>query len=384
MDKKKACRGEKRENLKTAENPAFLKEQILTYLGNKRSLLDFIGRGVNAAKSELGRDKISCVDIFSGSGVVARYLKRHASFLAANDLELYSQISNRCYLANANAEFLTDLRREYENLTREISRNLRAGFIAELYAPANDDKILPGERAFYTRKNAVFIDTARELIAKMPADLQPFFIAPLLYEASNRANTSGVFKGFYKNKQGVGQFGGEGKNALKRITSEISLPFPVFSAFEAPFEVYRRDANELARELDGVDLVYLDPPYNQHPYGSNYFMLNLIASYERPSEISAVSGIAKDWNRSAYNQKSRAAEAFFELVSRLKTKFALISYNCEGFISQGEFEKNLSKMGRLEVFTQKYNAFRGSRNLSERNLHVTEFLYVLKKDSNGK
>ena len=379
MDKKKVCRGEKRENLETAENPAFLKEQILTYLGNKRSLLDFIERGVNVAKSELGRDKISCVDIFSGSGVVARYLKRHASFLAANDLELYSQISNRCYLANVNAEFLADLRREYENLTREISRNLRAGFIAELYAPANDDKILPGERAFYTRKNAVFIDTARELIAKMPADLQPFFIAPLLYEASNRANTSGVFKGFYKNKQGVGQFGGEGKNALKRITSEISLPFPVFSAFKAPFEVYRRDANELARELDGVDLVYLDPPYNQHPYGSNYFMLNLIASYERPSEISAVSGIAKDWNRSAYNQKSRAAEAFFELVSRLKTKFALISYNCEGFISRAQFEKNLAKFGRTEILEQRYNAFRGSRNLSERNTHVTEFLYVLKK-----
>lgn len=379
MDKKKVCRGERRENLETAENPAFLKEQILTYLGNKRSLLDFIERGVNVAKSELGRDKISCVDIFSGSGVVARYLKRHASFLAANDLELYSQISNRCYLANANAEFLADLRREYENLTREISRNLRAGFIAELYAPANDDKILPGERAFYTRKNAVFIDTARELIAKMPADLQPFFIAPLLYEASNRANTSGVFKGFYKNKQGVGQFGGEGKNALKRITSEISLPFPVFSVFKAPFEVYRRDANELARELDGVDLVYLDPPYNQHPYGSNYFMLNLIASYERPSEISAVSGIAKDWNRSAYNQKSRAAEAFFELVSRLKTKFALISYNCEGFISRTQFEENLAKFGRTEILEQRYNAFRGSRNLSERNAHVTEFLYVLKK-----
>ena len=379
MDKKKVCRGEKLENLKTAENPAFLKEQILTYLGNKRSLLDFIERGVNAAKSELGRDKISCADIFSGSGVVARYLKRHASFLAANDLELYSQISNRCYLANANAEFLADLRCEYENLTREISRNLRAGFIAELYAPANDDKILPGERAFYTRKNAVFIDTARELIAKMPADLQPFFIAPLLYEASNRANTSGVFKGFYKNKQGVGQFGGEGKNALKRITSEISLPFPVFSAFKAPFEVYLRDANELARELDGVDLVYLDPPYNQHPYGSNYFMLNLIASYERPSEISAVSGIAKDWNRSAYNQKSRAAEAFFELVSRLKTKFALISYNCEGFISRTQFEENLAKFGRTEILEQRYNAFRGSRNLSERNTHVTEFLYVLKK-----
>ena len=35
------------------ENKAYLKEQILTYLGNKRSLLGFIERGVKYAKDEL-------------------------------------------------------------------------------------------------------------------------------------------------------------------------------------------------------------------------------------------------------------------------------------------------------------------------------------------
>jgi len=32
----------------------------------------------------------------------------------------------------------------------------------------------------------------------------------------------------------------------------------------------------------------LDPPYNQHPYGSNYFMLNLLADYREPADVSAV------------------------------------------------------------------------------------------------
>ena len=106
-----------------------------------------------------------------------------------------------------------------------------------------------------------------------------------------------------------------------------------------PFEVYQKDANLLAKELDKLDLVYLDPPYNQHPYGSNYFMLNLIASYEEPSKISKVSGIAKDWNRSVFNKKSSASEAFFELISNLKAKFVLISFNSEALSTKTNLTK---------------------------------------------
>jgi len=54
-----------------------------------------------------------------------------------------------------------------------------------------------------------------------------------------------------------------------------------------------------------VDLIYLDPPYNQHPYGSNYFMLNLICTNERPHTLSKVSGIPGDWNKSQYNYKNK-------------------------------------------------------------------------------
>ena len=38
------------------ENQAYLKEQILTYLGNKRSLLGFIEQGVKYAKDELKKE----------------------------------------------------------------------------------------------------------------------------------------------------------------------------------------------------------------------------------------------------------------------------------------------------------------------------------------
>ena len=48
---------------------------------------------------------------------------------------------------------------------------------------------------------------------------------------------------------------------------------------------------DFAKSCERVDIAYLDPPYNQHPYGSNYFMLNLIASYKKPSQISNSKGV---------------------------------------------------------------------------------------------
>ena len=36
------------------------------------------------------------------------------------------------------------------------------------------------------------------------------------------------------------------------------------------------DVNDAVEKIGHVNLTYFDPPYNQHPYGSNYFMLNII------------------------------------------------------------------------------------------------------------
>ena len=90
------------------ENPAYLREQIITYLGNKRALLPFLGRAVSIVKQRLGKSRLHCADLFSGSGIVARFLKRDSDFLVANDLELYSEITNRCYLSNKSDIDQTD------------------------------------------------------------------------------------------------------------------------------------------------------------------------------------------------------------------------------------------------------------------------------------
>jgi len=153
----------------------------------------------------------------------------------------------------------------------------------------------------------------------------------------------------------------------------------VWSNFNCPVNVFREDTNTLVSRLEETDLAYFDPPYNQHPYGSNYFMLNLILSYKRPQTTSAVSGIPPDWNRSAYNKRAEAATAFGALVEKTRSRFILVSFNSEGFIAPDEMRAMLEKAGKVDVFETTYNTFRGSRNLRARQTHVREYLFLVEK-----
>ncbi len=364
------------------ENPEYLSSQLITYLGNKRALLDFIGKGVELVKKDSGKNKLRCFDVFSGSGIVSRYLKQHSSFLAANDLEPYAKVLNRCYLANKNEIPLNEIKISHKKLCGNLAKeDWKAGFISRLYAPKNDLDIKRGERVFYTRRNALYLDTASRLIHSIDENLRPFFLAPLLSEASIHVNTAGLFKGFYKCREtGIGKFGGTGGHALSRIQGNISLPFPVLSNFNCETCILCGDSNTVIKDVPEVDLAYLDPPYNQHPYGSNYFMLNLLANYTEPEDISRVSGIPKGWNRSNYNKQAGSFEAFSSLAAGLKARYLLISFNSEGFISYNRMMNFLNKLGRVWVLEKTYNTFRGSRNLRNRNVHVKEFLYLVRKN----
>jgi adenine-specific DNA-methyltransferase len=363
------------------ENEYYLTQQIITYIGNKRSLLNFILKGINIVRERLQKDQLRLFDVFSGSGIVARSFKRYAEILLVNDLERYSQVINECYLANRSEIDLAKIKETHRDLIAALSANpLESGIVTELYAPKNDENIQYGERVFYTRKNAMYIDTMRTLIDDVDAKYQKYFLAPLLAEASIHSNTSGVFKGFYKNRAtGIGQFGGSKQDALLRIKGEIDLPIPVFSNYECPTMIYRGDANDIINTAPEVDLAYLDPPYNQHPYGSNYFMLNLILENKLPESVSKISGIPGNWNRSSYNKRQHAYENLTDLVSNIKAKYVLISFNSEGFISLGAMKSILENIGSVEILETNYNTFRGCRNLSQRDIHVKEYLYLLEK-----
>ncbi len=364
-----------------AEDSDYLCRQLITYIGNKRSLLGQISAALERIKRRLGKARLNCFDVFSGSGVVARFLKAHSDLLISNDLEDYAAVIGRCYLANRSSVDIAGLTELVRAMNEQVmTAPLPKGFIEDMYSPQDESKITKDDRVFYTRSNARRLDNYRRFIADAPKEQQDFLLGPLLSEASIHANTAGVFKGFYKNRHThIGQFGGSGSDALLRILGDITLDVPVLSNFECDVQILREDANKAVRHVRGLDLAYLDPPYNQHPYGSNYFMLNLLVHYERPERVSRVSGIPPDWRRSGYNVRSESFRLLSDLVEHTDATFLLISFNNEGFISPNHMRQMLAAIGHVEVIEMPYNAFRGCRNFDNRSIHTTEHLFLVER-----
>lgn len=363
-------------------NP-FFSSHLITYIGNKRRLLPFLYKGFSKVRNKLGKDKLIVLDGFAGSGSVSRLLKVFASEVHVNDIEDYSETVNRAYLTNKSEIDIRKLQEyiDWLNENKLKIKSKKAGFIEKNYAPKNDKNVKDGERVFYTNTNAKIIDNVRNLINEIPEPYKGLCLASLIVKASVHNNTSGVFKGFHK-KNGIGHFGGKGENALTRIMQEISLDMPIFSDLECPVYVHKKDTNQIVKDsnLPFFDLVYYDPPYNQHPYGSNYFMLNIINEGKAREIQNGVSGISKEWYKSAYNKRSEAEKSMEQLLADTRAKFIVISYNNEGIIPIENFKTILSKYGKWELMDQDYNTYRGSRNLCDRDIKVKEWLWILEKN----
>jgi adenine-specific DNA-methyltransferase len=363
------------------ENKDYLNKQLITYLGNKRNLIDFIDTVVTIVKTELNKDKLKILDGFSGSGAVARYFKQHSSMLITNDFENYSKIINESFLLNKSSIDESEILKYVKLLNEKKYRtDLGEGIIEKLYAPKNTKNPQIDERCFYTNENAKIIDNIRRTIdLEVPDYLRDIFISILLFKASVHTNTSGVFKGFYKGlKSPIGKFGGEKENALERIMGEIKMESILLSNYDSNCFTFQKDTNRLVEVLDEMDLIYYDPPYNQHPYGSNYHILNTLVDYVEPKELSKVSGIPKKWSKSKYNKRTLAINALSDLIKKTNSKYIMISYNNEGFISYDEIIKICEEKGEVKVFDENYPAYRASRNLKDRKINVTEYIFLIK------
>lgn len=354
----------------------YLTKQIITYIGNKRKLLSFINEGIEEIKKDLNKQFISILDGFSGSGIVSRFFKEYiASELYVNDWEDYSLPINQCYLSNRSTVDINSIRDIINQLNKERTYK---GIITNNYAPKDDLNITSKDRVFYTITNAMIIDSIRLKIDDYEEKYRPYLLAPLLSEASIHVNTSGVFRGFYKNNQGIGQFGSSKEYHLQRIKGEINLSIPVLSDREILYTIYKDDIINVVKQIPEIDVAYFDPPYNKHPYGSNYFMLNIIVNNKILGNQSKISGIPNDWKRSTYNKYKEAISSLRELIKETPAKYILISYNNQGIISIEEFKNIMKEYGDLRILTKNYISFKGGRNNGKTN-KVNELLFMLKK-----
>ncbi|MBN2659033.1 MAG: DNA adenine methylase [Spirochaetales bacterium] len=384
------------------ETDPYLTKQLIAYIGNKRSLLGFLGTVFSSLESKEGRTVFS--DPFAGSGAVARLARKMGYAVQANDWEPYSKIVNSCYIGT-NRSDLKNLFGQYggvDKVFRELNHldgSPSDPYISLHYAPENTEEAdYRTERLFYTTENALFIDRARNWIEERYRgwDLDEkqlkekhILLASLLYEVSTHANTSGVFKACHKG------FGGHGKDALTRILAPMEMEIPHLVDSAERMVIENMDAADFASR-NSSHMTYLDPPYNSHQYGSNYFMLNTVALWDKPpvsgdrkddGRFVEKAGIRKDWiqTRSPFCYRKDAPGAFSGLLDAIDSRYIMLSYNTEGIIPFGELYDIMERQGRTELYCRDYILYRGGKqSLSRQNYNMELLLVLDRRERPGK
>ncbi len=374
----------------------YLFNQLFPYIGNKRKLLPLIFEAI--LKTEITNGLF--VDFFSGSGVVSRLAKKNGFKVISNDWEPYSFFYNHAYIEQNKYPLFKELgglEKTYKYLN-----NLEGihGYVSEYYCPWDDKKPdIKKERMFFTHKNGMKIDAIREKIfewekaGKISLSEKSILLSSFIYSVSYVSNTSGVFKGFHNG------WGGKTGTALYRILSEIKLILPVLFDNKLKNKVYQMDSQTLAEKLDEkINIAYLDPPYNQHPYGSNYHILNTVALWDKPEINKNIlvngkkknkSAIRTDWRterRSEYNYKNGATHALEKLIKTINSDYILLSYSTDGHMDLKDVLDIMASNGKLSMVSKPYKRYRVSTpRMSEKPYNV-ETVLILDKNktsSNG-
>lgn len=367
----------------------YLFAQLIPYIGSKRKLLPVIARALShtGIETQIHSRRPLFVDLFAGSGVVSRMAKMLGMRVLANDWEPYSAAINGAFIALNRVPMDPSVFDELNTLPP------LEGFITRHYCPEDDLHPEPSrERLFYTNANGRRIDAIRSRIAeweetgRISEDQQRFLLAPLLSACCYVSNTSGVFKAYHAG------WGGNTGTALYRILSRLTLCEPPLIDNGYRNLVTQLDALTVARNMTEIagtrcDVVYLDPPYNQHPYGSNYHLLNTIALYDKPDVPpidTGKSAIRTDWRslrRSAFNTASAALVELEKVVDAVCCRWVLISYSTDGNIPAEKLLYSMSQRGKLTVEPHRYKRYRVSAQRMSPRSHNVEFVLIVDRSA---
>jgi adenine-specific DNA-methyltransferase len=304
---------------------------VIKYIGSKRTLVPLIQRVARHLPVR------SACDIFAGTTRVGQGLRRAGLEVLSNDVASYSEALGYAYIA---ADASTD--------RAKVARVLRE--LADLSGtPGYFTRTFCIEARYFQAHNGARIDAIRDAIDSydLTATERGLVLTSLLEGADRVDSTTGLQMAYLKT------WAARSYNDLElRLPEEV--PGPAGS-------VSRVDANELAPSLD-VDLVYIDPPYNQHSYFSNYHIWETLVRWDAP-ETYGIANKRIDCRdvKSDYNSKRRARMAFDDLLERLNVPWMLVSFNNEGYHDPSHVYEMLSEHGYVNFIEVDFKRYVGAQ-----------------------
>ena len=334
---------------------------MIKYLGSKRTLLPVVLEAVGAVAGAS-----TVLDLFSGTSRVGHALKRAGYRVLANDHNCYAATLARCYVAADHEALAGPAQRLIDELNRLPGE---PGWFTRTYCE---------EARFFQPKNGARVDAIREAIARkgLEPELEAVVLVALMEAADRVDSTCGLQMAYLK------QWAARSHNDL-----ELRLPDLVPRSGHGKGEAHQLDALEAGRTLR-ADVAYLDPPYNQHSYLSNYHVWESLVLWDQPEVYGkAQKRIDCRTRKSPYNSKRQCEAALAELIAAVDARVLLVSFSNEGYIERPRMEALLAARGRVTVLSHDYKRYVGAQigiyNPSGEkvgevsHLRNTEYLYVV-------
>jgi adenine-specific DNA-methyltransferase len=295
---------------------------VIKYIGSKRMLVPVLGDLLALSGAE------TALDLFAGTTRVAQEFKRRGTCVTAVDTARYSEVFARCHIATDAATVDKDDLRE------------ALGYLANL----------PGEPGYFTDTfcirsryfqpfNGERVDAIRSALAREfeGSALWPILLTSLIDAADRVDSTTGVQMAYVK-------------EWAPRSFHRLELREP--ELFVGPGQAFRGDARDVVDRLSRVDLAYLDPPYNQHRYFTNYHIWETLVAWDAPEFY----GIAckrldsrDDTTKSVFNSKREMPAALRQVISDVKADIVVVSYNNESWVTLEDLVQMCSIRGHVGV-----------------------------------
>jgi adenine-specific DNA-methyltransferase len=304
---------------------------VIKYLGSKRLLIPRILELVEPLPGVR-----TVLDAFSGTSRVAHAFKQRGYEVHANDHNAYAATLATCYVQ-------ADRRRWHPKAER---------LIAELDA-------LPGRPGWFTETfcvrsrylqpgNGARVDAIRERIAllSLEPELEAIALASLMEAADRVDSTVGVQMAYLK------RWSARSFQPLRLRVPELLPGSGSASCLDARAAVSRHES----------DLVYLDPPYNQHSYLGNYHVWESLARWDKPEVYGVAMKRADVRERSSpFNRRGEIEGAFREVVGAVRGRWLLVSFSDEGHLEPERVRAILAARGAVRGLEVPYPRYIGHR-----------------------
>jgi adenine-specific DNA-methyltransferase len=295
---------------------------MIKYIGSKRRLIPVLGDIAAAAGGT------TALDLFTGTTRVAQELKSKGFVTTAVDTSRYSEIFAQCYIETDVSEVDMKVLREALDYLSHLQGE--AGYFTDAFCV---------QSRYFQPFNGERVDVIRDALETefKGTPLFPILLTSLIEGADRVDSTTGVQMAYVK-------------QWATRSFNELELRVP--EMLRGTGHAIRGDACEITSDLGEFDVAYLDPPYNQHRYFTNYHIWETLVAWDAPEHY----GIAckridsrDESTKSLFNGRRSMEPALRQVVGEVRCRVLILSYNDEAWVTKDELESMCSQYDFVET-----------------------------------